>query len=87
LARKSYPQSRYTNQDPKTSKSKRNFLPFINPNSKAGGIERVEVDVTRVHRKAANLGEEKEIHAGAVKQRHDSEWSNLMEIAVVLETI
>jgi len=72
----------------KTSKkSKRNFLSVRDnyPNSKAGGLlERVKDDDTRDHQKAANLVMRSEI---CVWGRKFHEWSNLMENAIVLETI
>jgi hypothetical protein len=46
------------------------------------------MNVTRVHRKAANLGVmRKESRVRARRTQHGFGWSNLMEIASVLETI
>jgi hypothetical protein len=51
---------RHISRDPKTSKSKRNFLPFIKSKQQSRGYSKEwRMNVTRVHRKAANLGDEK----------------------------
>jgi len=50
----------HISRDPKTSKSKRNFLPFMKSKQQSRGYGKEwRMNVTRVHRKAANLGDEK----------------------------